>query len=51
LMSLDQSIEYLSRDELLEVTPDSLRIRKKELSHDLRMKAEKRAKKQSTVNR
>ncbi len=45
LMSLDQSIEYLSDDEYLEVTPDSLRIRKKELQHPLRMKAEKRAKK------
>jgi GTP-binding protein len=45
IMSLDQSIEYLSDDELLEVTPDSLRIRKKELKHDKRMKAEKRAKK------
>lgn len=44
LMSLDQSIEYLSDDELLEVTPESLRIRKKELQHHLRMKAEKRAK-------
>ncbi len=46
LMSLDQSIEYLSDDELLEVTPESLRIRKKELRHDKRMKAEKKAKKQ-----
>jgi GTP-binding protein len=45
LMSLDQSIEYLSDDEFLEVTPDSLRIRKKQLKHDKRMKAEKRAKK------
>lgn len=45
LMSLDESIEYLSDDELLEVTPDSLRIRKKELQHPLRAKAEKRAKK------
>jgi GTP-binding protein len=44
LMSLDESIEYLSADELLEVTPESLRIRKKELQHHLRMKAEKRAK-------
>jgi GTP-binding protein len=46
LMSLDQSIEYLSDDEFLEVTPDSLRIRKKELRHEKRMKAEKKAKKQ-----
>ena len=46
IMSLDQSIEYLSDDELLEVTPESLRIRKKELQHSKRMKAEKKAKKQ-----
>jgi GTP-binding protein len=45
LMSLDESIEYLSADELLEVTPDSLRIRKKELKHEQRMKEAKRAKK------
>ena len=44
LLSLDQSIEYLGKDELLEVTPDSLRIRKKELRHDKRAKADKRAK-------
>ncbi len=44
LMSLDQSIEYLSSDEILEVTPESLRIRKKELRHDVRMKVAKRAK-------
>jgi GTP-binding protein len=48
LMSLDECIEYLSDDELLEVTPHSLRIRKKELAHHLRMKAEKRAKKVKT---
>ena len=45
LMSLDESIEYLSSDELLEVTPDSLRIRKKELKHEKRQKAAKKAKK------
>ena len=30
-MSLDRCIEYLSDDELLEVTPESLRIRKRTL--------------------
>ncbi len=44
LMSLDQSIEYLSQDELLEVTPTALRIRKRDLRHDKRAKASKRAK-------
>jgi len=45
LMSLDQAIEYLHEDELLEVTPQSLRIRKKELRHSERQKVAKRAKK------
>lgn len=43
-MSLDDAIEYLHDDELLEVTPLSLRIRKKELRHDMRAKAAKAAK-------
>ncbi len=45
LMSLDQAVEYLHEDELLEVTPQSLRIRKKELHHSLRQKGAKRVKK------
>jgi GTP-binding protein len=45
-MSLDDSIQYLGPDELLEVTPQSLRIRKKELRHDVRQKMIKRAKRQ-----
>jgi GTP-binding protein len=43
-MSLDECIEYLGADELLEVTPQSLRIRAKELRHDVRQKQLKRAK-------
>ena len=38
-LSLEQSLEFLADDELLEVTPKSLRIRKRILDHDLRMKA------------
>ncbi len=45
ILSLDESIEYLSDDELLEVTPTSLRIRKKVLNHSERQRAAKRAKK------
>ncbi|WP_420627391.1 translational GTPase TypA [Candidatus Leptofilum sp.] len=45
IMSLDESIEYLGKDELLEVTPNALRIRKKELRHEVRQRAIKRAKK------
>ena len=44
-MSLDESIEYLAKDDLLEVTPTSLRIRKKELRHEIRQREIKRAKK------
>jgi GTP-binding protein len=42
-MSLDDAIEYLNTDDLLEVTPDALRIRKRELRHEIREKAAKRA--------
>jgi GTP-binding protein len=40
---LDESLEYLGPNELLEVTPHSLRIRKKELRHEVRMRAKKQA--------
>ncbi|MCC6457535.1 MAG: translational GTPase TypA [Caldilineaceae bacterium] len=43
-LSLDDSIEYLADDDLLEVTPVALRIRKKELRHEIRMREVKRAK-------
>jgi GTP-binding protein len=42
VMSLDDSIEYLGPDELLEVTPQSLRIRKRILNTDDRRKASRR---------
>ncbi|MFK7805780.1 MAG: translational GTPase TypA, partial [Anaerolineae bacterium] len=44
-MSLDECIEYLADDELLEVTPENLRIRKRMLSKSERAKALKQAKK------
>ncbi len=44
IMSLDDAIEYLNDDDLLEVTPASLRIRKRILKHDLRAKESKRTK-------
>ena len=37
--SLEESLEFLADDELLEVTPKSIRIRKKILDHAERMKA------------
>lgn len=41
LLSLEQSIEYLDDDEYLEVTPKSLRLRKKYLKRGEREKSEK----------
>ena len=38
VMSLEQCLEYLADDELLEVTPKTLRIRKRILDHSERMK-------------
>ncbi len=43
LMSLEQSLEYLADDELAEVTPDGIRIRKKLLGEEDRKKQQKRA--------
>ncbi len=37
-MSLEDCLEYLAEDELLEVTPENLRIRKRILDNSLRMK-------------
>ena len=38
-MSLEDCLEFLAEDELLEVTPKSLRLRKRILNNSLRMKA------------
>ena len=38
LMSLEQAIEFIADDELIEVTPKSIRLRKKILNTELRMK-------------
>ena len=38
-MSLEQCLEFLGDDELLEVTPEHLRLRKRILSNDQRMKS------------
>jgi GTP-binding protein len=47
VMSLDQYIEYLADDELLEVTPKNLRIRKRILDHNIRNREIKRESKQN----
>ncbi len=38
-LSLEQCLEFLADDELLEVTPENLRLRKRILNHEKRMKA------------
>ena len=48
VFSLEQCLEFLADDELLECTPKSLRIRKRELDHSVRMRQlmKKRAREQ-----
>jgi GTP-binding protein len=38
ILSLEQSIDFINRDELVEVTPESIRLRKKVLSEDRRLR-------------
>jgi GTP-binding protein len=45
-MSLDEAVEYLADDELLEVTPESYRIRKRILNTEERGKQSKKAREQ-----
>ena len=45
-MSLEQCIEYLADDELLEVTPKNLRLRKRLLDHTQRMREAHRSQNQ-----
>lgn len=44
VLSLEQSMEFIKDDELMEVTPVSIRLRKKILSKDLRLKEQFRKK-------
>ncbi len=44
ILSLEQCLEFLADDELLEVTPKNLRLRKSILDHGLRMRALKTGK-------
>jgi len=43
ILSLEQALEFINDDELLEVTPQSIRLRKKILDSNLRAKAVKKA--------
>ena len=44
IMSLEEAIDYIADDELIEVTPKSLRLRKRILNTELRLKAEAKLK-------
>lgn len=44
VLSLEQSMEFIKDDELLEVTPENIRLRKRILSKDLRLKEQFRKK-------
>ncbi len=44
VLSLEQSLEFINDDELVEVTPRSIRLRKRILSKEQRLKAESRRK-------
>ena len=41
-LSLDQCIEFIAEDELLEITPQNIRLRKKELDVNRRRSQKKR---------
>jgi GTP-binding protein len=43
VLSLEDCLEFLADDELLEVTPESLRIRKRILNNSMRAKSKAKA--------
>ena len=49
IMSLEEALEYLNDDEYLEVTPESIRLRKKILEKNEREKSAKRNKSAETL--
>jgi GTP-binding protein len=46
IMSLEEAIEFIADDELIEVTPHNIRLRKRILSNDLRYKLAGKLKKE-----
>lgn len=46
-LTLEESLEFIEDDELLEVTPKSLRMRKRELDHSQRMRTQSRKKQEA----
>jgi GTP-binding protein len=43
VLSLEQALAFIEDDELVEVTPKTLRLRKRVLDHNLRRRDEKKA--------
>ena len=41
ILSLEQALEFIDTDELLEITPETIRIRKKILDSRMRMRSKK----------
>ena len=48
-MSLEQCLEYIEDDELVEVTPQNIRLRKKILDPNARTRAEKSSDAKSAI--
>ena len=46
-LTLEESLEFLNEDELLEITPESIRLRKRILETNAREKAAKKAARQT----
>ena len=44
IMSLEEALDFIDTDELLEITPEHLRIRKKILDSTMRMRAKRNGK-------
>ena len=46
IMTLEKALEFIADDELIEVTPKNIRLRKKILNTEMRAKAKSREEKQ-----
>ena len=51
IFSLEEAIEFITDDELIEVTPKSIRLRKKILNTELRMKAVMKARREAAASK
>ena len=49
IFTLEEAIEFINDDELIEVTPKSIRLRKKILNNELRMKAVMKARREAAA--